>query len=209
MRLETDAKENALDKESACIIKLCCTLYKKEKISVKKVKQISLFLTIILIISCAGFQKPAFAATVGDASITAAGAILMDFETGRVLYEHNADVFRPPASMTKLMTVYLVYEAISQGKIGFDTIVPISQNAADFSRAPGETNVPLNRSLRYTVDELLDVVIVMSAGGAAVALAELVGRSTSAFYRMMNGKAAEWGIDAVFTAHPAVRHIPA
>ena len=164
----------------------------------KRIKRISLFLAVITLISCAGFQGRASAATVGGSSITAAGAIVLDFETGRVLFEYNADVYRPPASMTKLMTVYLVYEAIAQGKIALDTVVPISQNAYDFSRQSGETNVPLYRNLTYTVDELLDVVLVMSAGGAAVALAELVGRSTSAFYRIMNAKAAEWGIDAVF-----------
>jgi hypothetical protein len=100
--------------------------------------------------------------------------------------------------MTKMMTVYLVYEAIADGRIGFDTIVPISQYAYEFSRRQGETNVPLSRSVRYTVDELLDVAIVMSAGGATVALAELVGGSMNAFYRIMNNKAAQWGIDATF-----------
>ena len=164
----------------------------------KKVKRISLFLAVVILASCTGLQSPASAATVGETSITALGAIVLDFETGRVLYEHNADVYRPPASMTKLMTVYLVYEAIARGRISLDTVVPISQNAYDFSRRTGETNVPLSRSLTYTVDELLDVVIVMSAGGAAVALAELVGGSTSAFYRIMNNKAAEWGIDAIY-----------
>jgi len=164
----------------------------------RKTKQISLFLVVLLLISNAGIQAPASATDVGGTRITAAGAIVMDVETGTILFEHNAYVRRAPASMTKMMTVYLVYEAIANGSIGFDTIVPISQYAADFSRQPGETNVPLNRTGRYTVDELLDVVIVMSAGGAAVALAELVGGSRNAFYRMMNNKVAEWGADAEF-----------
>ena len=163
-----------------------------------RIRRISLFLASILMIACICPQGTASAATVGDATISAAGAIVLDVETGMTLYEHNADVMRAPASMTKLMTVYLVYEAIANGRIGFDTIVPITQYAADFSRQAGETNVPLSRSGRYTVDELLDVILVMSAGGAAVALAELVGGSRSAFYRMMNDKAAQLGMDAIY-----------
>jgi len=164
----------------------------------KKLKMLSLFLAVIMIFSCTGLRVGITASAIDAPGITAAGAILLDVETGMVLYEHNADVSRAPASMTKAMTVYLVYEAIAGGKIGFDTIVPISQYAADFSREPGETNVPLTRGVNYTVNELLDVVLVMSAGGAAVALAELVGGSRSAFFRMMNNKAASWGIDAEF-----------
>ena len=164
----------------------------------KKNRRISLLLATILLIACIFPRNAASAASVGDATISAAGAIVLDVETGMTIYEHNADVMRAPASMTKLMTVYLVYEAIAAGRIGFDTIVPITQYAADFSRQAGETNVPLSRSGRYTVDELLDVVLVMSAGGAAVALAELVGGSRSAFYRMMNNKAAQWGVDAIY-----------
>jgi len=144
-------------------------------------------------------QAPALAAAEVDGTrLTSLGAIVMDFETGMVLYEHNADVRRGPASMTKMMTVYLVYEAIANGQFDFDTIVPISQVAYNYSRTPGETNVPLTRTRQYTVDELLDVIIVMSAGGACAALAELVAGTMRAFHRMMNDKAAEWGIDAVF-----------
>jgi hypothetical protein len=97
-----------------------------------------------------------------------------------------------------MMTVYLVYEAIANGLIDFDTVVPISQFTYNYSRTPGETNVPLTFHRNYTVDMLLDVIIVMSAGGACAALAELIAGSTRNFHRLMNAKAEEWGIDAVF-----------
>lgn len=164
----------------------------------KRLRRVSLILASAMLLSCLCLQPAVLAVDVGGVNITAAGAIVLDAESGRVLFEHNADITRAPASMTKAMTVYLVYEAVANGRIGMDTIVPISQYAADFSRQSGETNVPLSRSDRYTVSELLDVVLVMSAGGAAVALAELVGGSRSAFYRIMNSKAAEWGVNATF-----------
>jgi hypothetical protein len=87
---------------------------------------------------------------------------------------------------------------MANGLFDFDTVVPISQFVYNYSRTPGETNVALSRSRTYTVDMLLDVVIVMSAGGATAALAELISGTTFNFHRLMNAKAAEWGIDAVF-----------
>lgn len=133
-------------------------------------------------------------------AIISKAAIVVDFETGAVLFSRNADTLRATASFTKMMTVYLVYEAIADGRIGFDTIVPISAYAYDFTLIPNEDNVPLTRSDIYTVDELLDAAIVVSAGAAAVALAELLGGSVSGFCVRMNAKAAQWGINAIFNS---------
>jgi D-alanyl-D-alanine carboxypeptidase len=161
----------------------------------KLIRWLSIFMVVILCV-----QSTAVAANVGGRSIVAAGAIVMDADTGDVLFSHNADRKLAPASMTKMMTVYLVYEAMEQGRFDLDSIVPISQNAADLSRNTAETNVPLSRTARYTVSQLLDVTIVMSAGGATNALAELVGGSLNNFYRMMNDKVEEWGINALFNS---------
>ncbi|MCL2218030.1 MAG: serine hydrolase, partial [Defluviitaleaceae bacterium] len=125
-------------------------------------------------------------------------AVVMCFYTGEVLYGRNHDVMRSPASMTKMMTVYLVLEAIENGQIALDTRVPISAQTAEMSRNPGETNVILTTSGHYTVEQLMDLAIVMSASAASVALGELVGGSRMAFRDLMNGKANEWGIDARF-----------
>jgi len=165
---------------------------------VKAVRHIIVSLLLILPIITTCLQPVAHAADVGGHRISSRGAIVIDFETGEELFGHNADVGSPPASMTKMMTVYLIYEAIDQGTIDFDTVVPISGKASSYSGDPGFTNVPLSRSGTYTVDELLDAAIVVSAAGATIALAELVGGSTQAFLGLMNEKVAQWGIDAVF-----------
>jgi len=155
---------------------------------------------VLVLILCAQlFTISASAASAGVGGITSRGAIVMDFESGEVLFEHNADVRRAPASMTKMMTVYMVLDAVDRGVISLDTRVPISEFAHEFSRRPGETNVALTRTRHYTVSQLLDVSIIMSASGASVALAELVGNgSRHNFFRMMTARANYWGIDAVF-----------
>jgi D-alanyl-D-alanine carboxypeptidase (penicillin-binding protein 5/6) len=122
----------------------------------------------------------------------------MDFTTGSILFDYNADIPQSPASIVKMMAVYLVYEGIAEGRFTMDCTVPISQRAMEVSRDPNHTNVTLNQVRRYTVSELLDVVIVVSAGGATVALAEFVGGSQYGFLQMANDKADEWGIHAFF-----------
>lgn len=160
------------------------------------------FLLSFAVILAAGTQIAVYDAGANaeeiTSQITSAGAIVIDFETGDEIYAHNADTPRDPASMTKMLTVYLVYQAIADGQIDLDTVVPISGYVEEFARNPNETNVPLSQHGVYTVDELLDAVIVVSAGGAAIALAELVGGTRRGFIRMMNEKAAEWGVDAHF-----------
>jgi len=138
-------------------------------------------------------------ASVGGKNITSKGACVMDFETGEVFYEYNGNKARVPASMTKIMNVYLIYEALEKGEITLDTVVPISQNVYQKSRNPIYQSVlPLYYDKRYTVDEMLDVIIVYSASGAAVAMAELIGGSEAKFVEKMNAKATEMGVDAYY-----------
>lgn len=146
------------------------------------------------------FVIPAGAASVGGSYISSSGACVMDYDTGEVLYEYNGNVPRVPASMTKIMNMYCVYEAIENGEISLDTVVPISENVYDKSRDPVYQSVlPLYYGTTYTVDEMIDVVVAYSASGAAVALAELVGGgSEAAFVDRMNAKVAEMGIDAYY-----------
>lgn len=164
----------------------------------RRIKQISVFLALLTLMSSLGAGNASAVGEVDGKRITSLGAIVIDFETGMEIYAYNADVRRGPASMTKMMTVYLVYEAMANGMFDMDTIVPISPYVSNYSRTPGETNVPLNQGVDYTVSELLDVIVVMSAGGACAALAELVAGTTRAFIKSMNEKAQEWGIDAIF-----------
>ena len=159
----------------------------------------SVLLTILLLAPPNALANQTESVVLNEDSIIATGAIVIDFESGVELWSYNPDARLNAASMNKMMTVYLVYEAIEQGLIALDTIVPISQAAIDLSRNPNETNVPLTtRSNFYTVERLLNAVIVVSAGGATLALAEMIGGSRAGFLEMMNDKAAEWGIDAYF-----------
>jgi len=117
-------------------------------------------------------------------------AILVEAETGKVLYAYNAQQPLPPASMTKMMTEYLVLEAIEKGTITWDQKVRVSEAAASLEGSqvwlyPGEER---------TVRELFTAMAVYSANDATVALAELLAGNETAFVQMMNEKASEMGM---------------
>ncbi|MGM9651145.1 MAG: D-alanyl-D-alanine carboxypeptidase family protein [Faecousia sp.] len=129
-------------------------------------------------------------AAAADLEIAAPSAILMDAATGTVLYEKNADELLPPASVTKIMTLLLVMEALDSGKIGWDDMVVTSDAAA----AKGGSQVYLEPGEQMSMDEMLKSVVVSSANDCATALAEHVAGSESAFVSMMNQRAAELGM---------------
>ena len=159
-------------------------------------KRILIILTVLSVMVSA--VVPAGAARIGNTSITSAGACVMDYETGEVLYEYNGNTPRVPASMTKIMNVYCIYDALKNGEITLDTPVPISANVYAKSRnSVYQSVLPLYYNTTYTVNEMLDVIIAYSASGAAVAMAELIGGGSEAvFVDRMNKKAAELGLDA-------------
>ncbi|MBR5508198.1 MAG: D-alanyl-D-alanine carboxypeptidase [Clostridia bacterium] len=163
------------------------------KVSAKKY---SFFAGIIAIILT--FSISASAAYVGSSYISSMGACVIDYDTGDIYYEYNGYAPRVPASMTKLMNLYCVYEAVAEGKIDIYTPVPISANAYSKSRNPDYQTVPLYYNTLYTVDELIGMVLTYSDIGSAVALAELVAGSEWAFVQIMNDKAKEMGADAYF-----------
>lgn len=161
-------------------------------------KKFTLTFCIIFIFQ-AVFAGAAFGASVGGSYISSQGACVLDFETGEVIYEYNGNVGRVPASMTKVMTIYLVYEAMAQGRFNLNTKVPISNKVYSMSCNPDYQCVsPLYTNGYYTLNEILDIVIVYSATGAAVALAELVGGTEANFVKMMNNKASQMGIYAKY-----------
>jgi serine-type D-Ala-D-Ala carboxypeptidase (penicillin-binding protein 5/6) len=118
------------------------------------------------------------------------GYILMDFHSGRVLADHNSDQRMEPASITKLMSAYLVYQRLSDGRLQPDEVVPVSRNAYDTvgSRMFIEMNVPV------TVGELLRGVVIQSGNDATVALAEYIAGSEAGFAQLMNEEAARLGM---------------
>ena len=123
--------------------------------------------------------------------VPAPSAILMEASTGTVLFEKNAHERLAPASVTKVMTLLLVMEALESGRIGWDDKVTASETAA----AKGGSQVYLEAGEQMTMDEMLKSVVVSSANDCATALAEHVAGSEAAFVAMMNARAAELGMN--------------
>lgn len=128
------------------------------------------------------------AADVAD--IPAKSAILMDAGSGRVLFEKNPDEPMPPASITKIMTLLLVFEAIDEGKLSYTDMVTCSENA----NSMGGTQIWLEVGEQMSAEDLIKATAINSANDAAMALAEHVGGSEMAFVEMMNQKAKDLGM---------------
>ncbi|WP_227002563.1 D-alanyl-D-alanine carboxypeptidase family protein [Salicibibacter kimchii] len=127
--------------------------------------------------------------------VEAEASILVDVETGKILYDEDIDTLLPMASMAKMMTEYLVNEAIEEGNLSWDEEVSVSEEVADLSHNESLSNVYLRTDETYTIEELYEAMAIESANGATVALAEAVAGSEEAFVDMMNDKAAELGIE--------------
>lgn len=122
--------------------------------------------------------------------ISAPSAVLMEAGSGKILYEKNADEQRPCASITKVMTLLLVMEALDQEKISLTDLVTTSEHAASM----GGSDIWLEPGETMSVDDLLKATVIASANDAAVALAEYVAGSEEAFLERMNQRAQELGM---------------
>ena len=142
---------------------------------------LALTLTLPLLVMRAGAAEP---------DVSAPSAILMEEATGEVLYEKNAHERLAPASVTKIMTLLLVMEALESGRIGWDDTVTASAAAA----AKGGSQIYLEENEQLPLEEMLKAVVVSSANDCATALAEHIAGSESAFVQMMNERAAELGM---------------
>ena len=120
-------------------------------------------------------------------SLESASAILIEQTTGQVLYEHNSHEQLRPASVTKVMSILLIMEALDSGKISLSDQVPCSENAASM----GGSQIWLDPRESLTVDEMLKAICVASANDCVVAMAEFLAGSEEAFVQMMNDKAKE------------------
>jgi D-alanyl-D-alanine carboxypeptidase (penicillin-binding protein 5/6) len=117
-------------------------------------------------------------------------ALLMDYDTGTALYERNADEKLPVASVTKIMTLLLCFEALDQGKYGLDDEITVSKQAAGM----GGSQALLDANAKYKAGELLKTIIVASANDSSVAMAELLSGTESLFVDAMNARAEELGM---------------
>ncbi|QNO16230.1 D-alanyl-D-alanine carboxypeptidase [Alkalicella caledoniensis] len=144
-----------------------------------------LVLTILLFPSSLAF---------GQEDINLNSYIVIDSETGYVLYENNPDIPYAPASITKVMTMYLIFEALESGQISKDEIVVPGEQVRTVQR-PGNSQIFIEPgSELFTVDELIKAIAVPSGSDAAIAMAEHIAGSEINFVTMMNDKARELGL---------------
>lgn len=170
-------------------------------------KILTVILTAVLVFSLVAFplcgaesggvDLPS-AETGGGLKLDAKGAILMEAETGTVLYEAGSDVQLYPASVTKIMTMLLVMEALERGEISESDTVTASENACSY----GGTQIYLEVGETMSLRDLLKAVCINSANDAAVALAEYVGGSESAFVERMNLRGRELGMKKTNFVNP-------
>lgn len=157
-------------------------------------KWIAVLMTAVMLALTGSFAVMAEDETEGEnggtVTVTAPSVLLMEASSGKVLFEKDADTKRPPASVTKVMTILLIYDALSEGKIHKEDVVTVSEYAASM----GGSQVFLEAGEEQTVDTLLKCIIVSSANDACVAMAELIAGTEEAFVQQMNERAKGLGM---------------
>lgn len=132
-----------------------------------------------------------------DFQTSASHAVILDYETGEVLFNHNGDEPMPPASMSKLMTLLMAFEAIERGALSLDDELPVSEHAwRTGGAASGSSTMFLEVHSRARVDDLIRSIIVQSGNDACIVLAEAISGSESAFAADMTVRARELGLSS-------------
>jgi len=121
-------------------------------------------------------------------------AILIDADSGKILYEQNADTALGIASMTKMMTEYLLFEAIENGQVTWDQQYSMTESTYKISQDRRLSNVPLRQDGSYSIEELYEAMAIYSANAATMAIAETIAGTEREFVNMMNKKAEELGL---------------
>ncbi len=147
----------------------------------------------IMCIACAlsSFKIDFASAESADLSVDAKSAILIDYDSGEVLFEQNPDEKVQVASIVKLMTILLTFEEIEAGNLSLDEMLTTTENASSM----GGSQVFIDPFVDYSVEDMLKSVIVASANDASVALAEKISGTEEAFVKKMNQRAKELGLD--------------
>ncbi len=169
-------------------------------------KIVSIFLLIIMLIShisvyatefvWSNYDETMLTSTNGDETgnflnLEAGSAVLIEQSTGQVLYDHNMHEQLRPASVTKVMTLLLIMEALDRGEITLETKVPCSENASKM----GGSQIWLDVREELTVNEMLKAICVVSANDCTVAMAEYLAGSEEQFVVRMNEKAKQLGME--------------
>lgn len=160
-------------------------------------KALSLALSLAL---CLGLLPSQAQAAPVAPSVTAGAAIVIEASTGRVLYEKNADTGMYPASLTKVMTAYLIYEEIYAGNLSLDSPITITPAQAVLSRdSKFSAYVPLESGSVHSLETMLKLILLPSASAACVIMAENISGTEEVFVQRMNETAKRMGIDATYT----------
>lgn len=155
-------------------------------------KYVALLLMPLLLVMTIG-TAPAHADTTLGIHVDA--AILIDADSGKILYEENANAPLGIASMTKMMTEYILFEAIRDGKVSWDQEYQVNDYTYAVSQDRRLSNVPLRRDGSYTIRELYEAVAIYSANAATIAIAETIAGTETEFLKLMDAKAKELGLE--------------
>lgn len=153
---------------------------------------------IIVLIMCGLVLMPILKAEETGISIKSESGVIMEVNTGKVLYEKDADTPKAPASMTKIMTMLLIMEAIDDGRLSMDDEVNISTNASGM----GGSQAYLEANTTSKVSTLLTAIAIGSANDASVAMAEKIGGTEENFVNMMNKRAKQLGAENTTFKNP-------
>lgn len=148
------------------------------------------------------------AAPAVELELSAEAAVLIEVETGTVLYAKNAEKRMYPASVTKIMTLLLALEELERGTVNWDTMVTVSQRAWEVSNGGRTSSMFLNINQQVSFEDLVRGIAVVSANDACVAVAEYLYGSVSAFAQEMNQRAAELGMENTHFVNPHGLHDP-
>ncbi|MCM3390470.1 D-alanyl-D-alanine carboxypeptidase [Ureibacillus chungkukjangi] len=149
----------------------------------------------ILLISTLVTATPSASAAESDLGINVDAAILIDADTGKILYEQNADTSLGIASMTKMMSEYILLDAIKEGTITWDQQYHVTDYTYKMSQDRALSNVPLRADGSYSIQELYEAMAIYSANAATVGIAETIAGSEKEFVKLMNEKAEEIGLE--------------
>lgn len=160
----------------------------------QKFKKSLSFILAALVMTTSLIVQPFTAQAAEAIDLNAESAILVDAETGKILYAKNPNEALPPASMTKMMTEYLVMEAIENGDIDWDTTTKISDYAYSISANPSFSGIGLKQNKEYKVEDLYKAMATFSDNATTIALTELIAGSEGEFVKLMNKKGEEMGL---------------
>lgn len=162
-----------------------------------------IFTTIMSFLLMMGMLTPALAASQSQiqplvettaADITAKSAIAVDQETGQILYDKDSSAVRPIASMSKVISAYLIMKSVKEGKMTWNQKVSVNKSLEEVSEDKDLTNVPLDSTREYTVKELFDASLIYSANAAILALGKTEAGSSEKFVNKMRSTVEQWGI---------------